>query len=84
MCCDKSPSHVDAALTSTGATRGCGKDVVEHLLYKLSTFNLLAGFGESAVFLPQHEEGDKIRQHCAFNEIGLVDPPTITRLIISR
>ena len=53
---------------------------------KESIFNLLTGFGESAVFVPLHKEGDRISisKHCVFNEICPADPPTMARLIRSR
>ena len=56
------------------------------LLCKESIFNLLTGFGESAVFVPLHKEGDRISisKHCVFNEICTADPPTMARLIRSR
>ena len=55
-------------------------------LYEEQFSNLLTGFGESAIFVSQHKEGYyvSISKHCVFNEIGLVDPPTVTRLIRSR
>ena len=52
--------------------------------YKERFSNLLTGFGEFAVFIPQNKEVDCISKHHVFNEIGLADPPTTNRLIRSR